>query len=675
MATFPGEAFASDLILQALHWSLEGKNHGRGYFMSQLGATAGGDESPPVISNMTPTPETPPGDPGGFPGDWAAARSTPLEFDLVDEAPGLRMVTLHVRFVLPGDEDEPTFTVYRDGEFQEGFASSEVTAIPGGLHFVIRCDDGWPPGATVEFDVDAVDAAGNATPGEAGGEVTLVSIAVTPASPTFDPDDPADRLAMTAIATYSDSSTADVTQSATWTSSAPAVATVTTSGTRGLVEAIDDGTTTITATVGDVGGATTVTIALSLVSIAVTPAGATFAPTSTSQRQQMVATGTYSNGLTRTLTATVTWTSSATSVATISNAGGLQGQVTGVASGSTTITATLGLIAGNTTLTVSIPLQSIAVTPAAPTFIPTASSDRLAMTATGTYADGHTENLTATATWTSGTPATATVAAGQVAPVFVGTSLITAAVGAISGAQTVTVDIPVDATSGKGVPINAFQWSLVGLTITHLYLCQESSGNLADAGPGGIVLTANATPLYQQTHAGWSRFFVGYNQTTSQRFAMASGVGPNPATGATLWIKYSAMPTAPGGVRGVINTGGNHGVGLVNLAPQNLRFSVGGATVDDSTTNPVADDLVHFVADLHDPVNSRSVLYTDEAKTPATYAAATDGVKGDGAGIFSASPPGMVTCLIAVAAGANAQKSDAEIKALAERLKWTIPWS
>jgi hypothetical protein len=411
------------------------------------------------------------------------------------------------------------------------------------------------------------------------------------------------------------------------------------------------------------------------VSIAVTPAGATFAPTSTAQRQQMVATGTYSNGITRTLTTTVTWASSATSVATISNAGGLQGQVTGVATGSTTITATLGLVTGNTTLIVSIPLQSIAVTPAAPTFIPTASSDRLALTATGTYADGHTADVTGSATWTSGTPATATVAAGSVAPVFVGSSLITAAVGAISGAQTVTVDIPVDATSGTGRPSNAYQWSIIGLTVAHAYTCQAASGNLIDQ-VGAVDLVANGNPLYQQTLTGWATYSVGFNATAAQRFSMSVGVGPSPAAQSILVITYGYQQTAPTGTRGVLNLGGNVGIGLANTAPQPLRLYVAAVLADDTTTGPTQDDVMHIECQLHDVTNSVAALLTDEAKTVGTFAAGTDGIKGVGGGIFSTSPnaPAGVN-LIAIATGANAEKSYADLKAIFQRLKWTIPWT
>jgi len=93
----------------------------------------------------------------------------------------------------------------------------------------------------------------------------------------------------------------------------------------------------------DVVFSATQTAALS--SITLTPAGSTLAPNGT---QQFTATGTYSDGSTQNLTTQVTWSSSATGVATVNSSG----LATGVAAGSSTISATLGSISGSTALTV-----------------------------------------------------------------------------------------------------------------------------------------------------------------------------------------------------------------------------------------------------------------------------------------------------------------------------------
>jgi hypothetical protein len=77
------------------------------------------------------------------------------------------------------------------------------------------------------------------------------------------------------------------------------------------------------------------------------------------------------------------------------------------------------------------PLQSIAVTPVDPTVPPDGTQQ---FTATGTYLDGSTENLTSQVTWASSSPSIATVNATGLATALVnGVSTISATSGAIQG--------------------------------------------------------------------------------------------------------------------------------------------------------------------------------------------------------------------------------------------------
>ncbi len=91
-----------------------------------------------------------------------------------------------------------------------------------------------------------------------------------------------------------------------------------------------------------------------LVSIAITPANPTIVAGNT---RQFTATGTYSDSSTQNLTSQVTWNSSSTTTATINT----NGLATGVAAGTTTISATLGGVSGNTLLTVQPAPPTIAV--------------------------------------------------------------------------------------------------------------------------------------------------------------------------------------------------------------------------------------------------------------------------------------------------------------------------
>ncbi len=96
-----------------------------------------------------------------------------------------------------------------------------------------------------------------------------------------------------------------------------------------------------------------------LVSLAVTPANPSIADGTT---KQFTATGTYSDGTTQNLTTTAAWSSSYTSVATISNASGSNGLATAVGAGTTTITAASGSVSGSTTLTVTAVAGSATLT-------------------------------------------------------------------------------------------------------------------------------------------------------------------------------------------------------------------------------------------------------------------------------------------------------------------------
>jgi type II secretory pathway component GspD/PulD (secretin)/uncharacterized protein YjdB len=162
---------------------------------------------------------------------------------------------------------------------------------------------------------------------------TLQSISVTPAAPAIALGTTEQ---FTAIGTYSDLSTANITSIVTWTSATPTTASISASG--GLARGLVAGTTQISATQGTI---TSVTVPLkvtsaTLKSIAVTPATPSIGLSAT---QQFTAVGTYSDSSTQDITGIVRWASSNTSVATIDASGGL---ATGVSAGTAQITATLG---------------------------------------------------------------------------------------------------------------------------------------------------------------------------------------------------------------------------------------------------------------------------------------------------------------------------------------------
>jgi uncharacterized protein YjdB len=262
----------------------------------------------------------------------------------------------------------------------------------------------------------------------------LTSITVSPPTPTI-PKGTTQQF--TASGIYGDGSKQDLTNSVTWGSSAMGVATVANaSGTRGLASAVAPGMTTITAAFGGTTGTASLTVTqATLNSLAVAPAAPMVAA---GTKVQFSIVGSFSDGSMQDLTTSVTWSSSQIGVAVISNALGSQGFAATLHAGTTTITGTgAGGVSGSATLTVTAAtLTKIAITPPTPSLSKGTSTK---LTATGSYSDGSTQDVTAMATWSSSDGSVASVASGMVSGVGQGTSTISAAVGSISGSTTVTV--------------------------------------------------------------------------------------------------------------------------------------------------------------------------------------------------------------------------------------------
>lgn len=232
----------------------------------------------------------------------------------------------------------------------------------------------------------------------------------------------------TVSATYNDESARDVTAEATWASSDPAVAIVDGSG---VATPLHAGTTTITATMEGHSASSTLTVTnAQLQSIEVLPAAPSI-PNGT--RLQLTATGHFDDGSAQDLTGQATWTSSASSVS-IGDAAGSKGLAESTALGPdvSTISATLGAIAGSTTLTVrDVTLASVAVSPATAT-IKVGRMQQFA--ATGTFSDASTHDMTMEVIWQSSDTTVATIGStGRATGAFAGTTTITATSSALLG--------------------------------------------------------------------------------------------------------------------------------------------------------------------------------------------------------------------------------------------------
>ncbi len=279
-----------------------------------------------------------------------------------------------------------------------------------------------PGEATVQATLGTVSGAAQVTVPNA----TVRSLELTPTAATTGVGG---TVSFSAVASLSDGTQQDVTKTATWTSSNPAIASISSSG---LATGRSGGTVDILATAAGVTGHASLSVtSASLKAIDITPPDPVAA---VGVVLPFAATATYADGSIADVTLTATWSSSNPSSVTIDAAG----HATAAAPGTTTIAASLSGIKGSTRMTVTqATLTSIAVSPPSLT-LPVKGTGGLK--ATGTYSDGTTADLTSTVGWSSGVPAVAFVSSGgRVTGVSAGTATVSASQGSVQGSASVTV--------------------------------------------------------------------------------------------------------------------------------------------------------------------------------------------------------------------------------------------
>jgi hypothetical protein len=238
----------------------------------------------------------------------------------------------------------------------------------------------------------------------------------------------------TATGTFSDTSTQDLTAVVLWSSSKASVATI---NNQGLASSVALGSATITATLGAVSGSTGLTVAnVHLVSITITPANPRIAKGTS---LKLTATGNFSDGSTSTKLAGLSWKTSKPNIAQMKGGAGV---VHGKKAGSVTITATASGVKGTTTLTVgSGRLVSVAIAPVNPSMT---LGNTQQFTATGSFNDGSTQDITLTTHWSSSSSSVATIAnapsvGGLATTHGTGSTVIGANSGGITHSTTMTV--------------------------------------------------------------------------------------------------------------------------------------------------------------------------------------------------------------------------------------------
>jgi hypothetical protein len=268
---------------------------------------------------------------------------------------------------------------------------------------------------------------------------------------------------LAAVAVYSDNTSADVTNSVIWSSTAPAVAAV---DSLGFVTSLSVGTAVISATdpatglsSDDASFSSVITVApAALESIEVTPSARAMVIGSV---QQFTATGSYSDGTTENISSSVVWAPSSSAL-TVNN----NGVATAVSVGTVTLVARdtesgVSSADSNQSATVTISdatLLSLAITPTSTT-VPAGAEVRF--TAVGTFDNGADVDMTALVTWNSSIPAVAEVNnTGALRGLAIGRSAGATTISAVEPSSGVTSN-----GSGGSATLNVTATQLVSIEV------------------------------------------------------------------------------------------------------------------------------------------------------------------------------------------------------------------
>jgi len=431
---------------------------------------------------------------------------------------------------------------------------------------------------------------------------------------------------LTATAVLADNTNQNVTDQATWTSSAPNVVTVTNTG---LVTAGSPGNATVRASFGGREASAVISVNPTLVRLELSPANLTL-PIGTSQRLR--ATGVFSNNSTQDLSSTVTWSSANSAIATVSSSG----EVTGVAAGTVNVTASADNVTASASVRVEpVQLTRLSISPSSAT-VPKGATQ--AFNATGTFSNNSTRDLTDEVTWTSTNSSVLAISNAN------GTRGLATAVNAGSTVIEATLDGISAAASANVTPA-----TLVSLTLSPANPT-TTSGNLVIFTATGIF--SDGTTLDLTTNVTWTSGNVSVatisNAAGSEGQALSIAGGTTTITAAfgdvtastsfttTVPLPPPPVPTpTPPRLPNV----------LVNYNASNTDASTGPCDNRGKKCLSTDGTLVCFVGDYFNnlvvPGGSDQGIYVRNTTTNTTTRITPDPALGPGGGAGDFGSPGM----------------------------------
>ncbi|MCZ6819968.1 MAG: Ig-like domain-containing protein [Calditrichaeota bacterium] len=425
-------------------------------------------------------------------------------------------------------------------------------------------------------------------------DASLVSIAISPQDATIEVGK---TLQLIATGNFSDGSSSDLTAQANWTSSDSQVATIEAS--TGLATGNAPGSTTITAELNGVTGRTGLNVsAATIASLVVTPADTTIAA---GESVQYKATATFSDGSSSDVTTQANWTSSDSQVATI---GATTGLAVANAPGNTTVTAAIGEVQGQVSLTVAAAtLVSVTVTPENPTIVAGTEQE---FNAVGAFSDETQRDVTDQVTWSSGNTTVAGITSGGVATgLQPGVTTIAAELNGISGQTLLTV------TAAEIVSIEVMPQDAsvpAGLTVQY-----SATATLSDGSPQDITTdadwTSDNTQVADVSNAGLA---TGLSPGTAKITAEKDGIsaGTTLTVGQPELVSITVTPANP-----------------TILVDQTMQFTATGTFTDDSEDD-LTKDAAWTSSDSKVALIDQNGLATGNSAGTTVIAATFGGVSG-----------------------------------------------
>jgi hypothetical protein len=239
--------------------------------------------------------------------------------------------------------------------------------------------------------------------------------------------------------------------------------------------------------------------------------------------------------------------------------------------------ATLGAISGSTTLNVTpATLQSITITPDNPT-APVGETSQL--TATGTYSDGTTQDITSSVVWSSSATSNATVSdTGLVTAIAVGSLSITATSGSVSQAVSFTVTPAINLELPLGETWAVTCYAINEEPINPGGPCIWTYAGAVSSSAGSIEFTPNPPSTYPASDALGNLAIA----TTS----ITGSSGP-----------YSYTYTLPGSVA-------DNGGDLTASSTQHYQFLISSQTASTATV------VVNASTSIGDPIPNTLDVFT-----------------------------------------------------------------